>query len=138
MTGQGSRMPTPPSTSRRVLVAEDELLIALTIETELTDAGHLVVGPFSSCSDAERWLATDTPDVAVLDIQLSDGPCIELALDLQRRGVPFVVLTGNPLDYVAPVFAGAPIVEKPASLDRLAEIVSGLALGFPRHPDSNI
>ncbi|MBV9079447.1 MAG: hypothetical protein JO048_18435, partial [Methylobacteriaceae bacterium] len=74
----------------------------------------------------------------VLDIQLSDGPCIELALDLQRRGVPFVVLTGNPLDYVAPVFAGAPIVEKPASLDRLAEIVSGLALGFPRHPDSNI
>jgi len=78
-----------------LLIVEDDTVTAMTLEDELSVAGYRIVGSFVSCSAALTWLETAKPDAAVLDIRLSDGPCTELALELNRRRVPFVVYTGN-------------------------------------------
>ncbi len=77
-----------------VLVLEDEALIALNVQDELQDAGYEVAGPFSTCSAALEWLQTTTPDMAILDATLKDGPCREIALELSRREVPFLIYSG--------------------------------------------
>ena len=66
-----------------VLVLEDEALIALNLQDELQDAGYEVAGPFTTCAAALEWLQTETPDTAILDAALKDGPCREIALELE-------------------------------------------------------
>jgi DNA-binding response OmpR family regulator len=87
-------MPQPAKTSSLVLVLEDEALIALNVQDELQDAGYEVAGPFSACSAGLEWLQTATPDVAILDAALKDGSCHEIALELTRRKVPFLIYSG--------------------------------------------
>ncbi len=71
------------------------MITAMTLEDELSDAGYRVAASFVSCSAALTWLKSEKPDAAVLDIRLSDGLCTELAIELNRRSVPFVIYTGN-------------------------------------------
>lgn len=84
-----------PIQPKHVLLVEDNLIVALTLEDELEREGYWVFGPYSSCADALALLAEQTPDVAILDVELRDGPCTELAEELNRRNVPFIVFSGN-------------------------------------------
>jgi DNA-binding response OmpR family regulator len=70
---------------------EDEALIALDIEDQLQNAGLQVVGVFRSCKTALDWLEDHSPDIAILDIELSDGNFAAIAQLLHERNVPFVV-----------------------------------------------
>ena len=79
----------------RVLVAEDEGVIGIALEDALAEAGYAIAGPFSSCSRAEDWLKNATPDLALLDVWLQDGPCFDLARVLRGRAVPVVFLSGG-------------------------------------------
>jgi DNA-binding response OmpR family regulator len=83
--------PVMQTHSQTVMILEDEALIALDIEKLLDDAGFADVSVFGSCTGALAWLARNTPDVAVVDIFLRDGECIEVADILVERSVPFVV-----------------------------------------------
>jgi len=74
-----------------ILILEDEALIALDVETTLNDIEAGCVTSFASCADALKWLAENTPDIAIIDIFLRDGECMEVADILVERGVPFVV-----------------------------------------------
>jgi DNA-binding response OmpR family regulator len=78
-----------------VLVLEDEALIALNLQDDLQDVGYDVAGPFTTCGAAQEWLQTETPDTAILDAALKDGPCREVALELSRREVPFLIYSGH-------------------------------------------
>src|SRR3954467_6754360 len=78
-----------------VLLLEDEALIALNLQDELQDAGYRIAGPFTTCAAALAWLQTATPDTAILDAALKDGPCREIALELSRREVPFLIYSGH-------------------------------------------
>jgi DNA-binding response OmpR family regulator len=119
----------------RVLVAEDEAIVSMLIEHELGRAGLDMIGPFATCADVSRWLASDTPDIAVLDHELRDGPCTDVAIELRRRGVPFVALTGsNPAD-LPDLLRNAPRIPKPDSLERLAGLVAALLRGGPSRDD---
>ncbi len=112
-----------------MLVAEDEALVSMLIEEELSEAGFRVVGPFRTCAGASAWLERNTPDIATIDYQLADGPCTDLAAELRRRGVPFVLLTGLPPEDMPEPFRGAPMFQKPSSLDKLSETLAGLLPG---------
>jgi len=79
----------------RGLVVEDQVLIGLSIEAYLQDLGIDVGGPFQCEAEALRWLADGRPDFAIVDYALRDGPCLDLAAALSRRGVPFVVYSGH-------------------------------------------
>jgi CheY-like chemotaxis protein len=106
-----------------VLVVEDEPLIALDIEEMLTSAGCTVAAILDTCEAAEVWLASNSPDVAILDIQLKDGTCESVARTLHERSIPFVVHSGSEQsdDVLHPIFREGSWVAKPASQDELAE-----------------
>jgi DNA-binding response OmpR family regulator len=110
-----------------VLILEDETMIAMMIEDELVDAGYDVAGPFATCSGALSWLSSNTPDVAVLDTQLQDGSCRNIAVELRRRGIPFVVYSGATNTHMTEL-AGVPWVAKPAPgkalLDALTQAIT--------------
>lgn len=109
--------------NRRVLVAEDQLLISLMIEEELREVGLGVVGPFASCIEASEWLQSDTPDAAILDVDLRDGPCTALAEELTRRGVEFAVFSGNWQEEAPEAFSQARWFAKPSDLRQIIELL---------------
>jgi len=78
----------------RVLIAEDEFLIALDLESAFQDAGAQAVGPVRTLADALA-LPLDSFDAAVLDLELEDGFCYPFALKLLEAGIPFVLATGQ-------------------------------------------
>jgi DNA-binding response OmpR family regulator len=97
-----------------VLILEDEVLIGINLQDELQDAGFRVAGPFTTCAAALEWLQTATPDVAILDAALRDGPCREIALELNNRAVPFLIYSGYGEDQELPAaFHHVIWIEKP-------------------------
>ncbi len=108
-----------PLSGLRILVLDDEPMIALDIGVALEDAGAEVVGPFSSAADALARLATSDPDAridgAILDIDLGDHTDDPLAGQLVAFGIPFVFHTGKWLEMAELLDAyRAPTVHKPA------------------------
>jgi DNA-binding response OmpR family regulator len=105
-----------------VLVLEDEAIIAVDLQEELSDAGYRVAGPFTTCEAALAWLSSATPDAAILDTVLKDGPCREIALELARRGVPFLIYSGyQETPELMAEFGHVTWIEKPAPPSVLIE-----------------
>ncbi len=109
------------------MLVEDEALIALDLQDALQDAGYRIGGPFSTCSAALDWLRTFTPSVAILDAVVRDGPCREIAHELTRRAVPFLVYSGHREREGALAWGGAPWIEKPVGSSALVEACDRLA-----------
>ncbi len=86
---------TPPDLAgKRVLVVEDELLVAMLVEDMLADAGCVVVGPFPTVAEAVAAARTETVDVALLDVNVAGEQVFPVAHELEKRGVPFLFVTG--------------------------------------------
>jgi DNA-binding response OmpR family regulator len=113
-----------------VLILEDEALIALNLQDELQDAGHEVAGPFTACSAALEWLQTATPDAAILDATLNDGSCYRVAVELSRRGVPFLIYSGHEEDQqLLAEFHHLTWIEKPVPSEVLVQECQQLLVG---------
>ena len=98
----------------RVLVVEDDALLALDIARQLVDAGLEVVGPATSVTKALGLIGKIGCDVAVLDVNLGKETAEPVARELRLRGTPFVVLSGYSSEQHPPGFHGAPVLSKPA------------------------
>ena len=80
----------------RVLVVEDEALVAATISELLTEAEGVPVGPAASICEARRLIRDSASlDAALLDVNLSDGFVTPVLEALSARGIPTVVYTGG-------------------------------------------
>jgi DNA-binding response OmpR family regulator len=79
----------------RVLLVEDDALIALALEATLADAGCRIVGPFPSVAAALRAIAQEPVDCALLDVNLGGEMTFPVADALTAADVPFVWLTGH-------------------------------------------
>jgi DNA-binding response OmpR family regulator len=113
-----------------VLVLEDEALIGLNLRDDLQDAGYRVEGPFNTCAAALEWLHAATPDTAILDAALKDGPCREIALELTRREVPFLIYSGYHEDrQLLAEFPHTTWIEKPAPSSVLVGACQQLLVG---------
>ncbi|ANY77359.1 hypothetical protein BB934_03240 [Microvirga ossetica] len=113
-----------------VLVLEDEALIAFNLHDELQDAGYAVAGPFTTCSAALEWLQTGTPQTAILDAALKDGSCREIALELSRHGVPFLIYSGHHEDrQLLAEFHHVTWIEKPVPSAVLVQACQQLLVG---------
>lgn len=98
----------------RVLVVEDELLVALELETMVEGMGHSVLGPAPSIERALDLLAREQPDIAVLDVNLRGKRVTPVAEALQRRTIPFVLVTGYEQSQLEdPILQQAPRLGKP-------------------------
>jgi DNA-binding NtrC family response regulator len=87
-------MTGPRMAGTRVLVVEDEFLLAIALEDLLTDEGCIVIGPFARVSDALAAASGEKIDLAVLDVNVAGEKVFPVADVLDGRGVPFVLLTG--------------------------------------------
>jgi DNA-binding response OmpR family regulator len=116
----------------RVLIVEDEFLIALDYESGFRDAGAEIVGPLRKLAEA---LATplDSFDAAVLDAKLEDGFCYPFAMRLLEAGIPFVIATGRSRDDLPEELKGVPCLDKPLDAETLVHTLTARAavLGKP-------
>jgi DNA-binding response OmpR family regulator len=106
----------------RVLLVEDEPVIALDHADHLSGEGAEVVGPFAGSREAIRALGKRKVDVAVIDFVLSDRNSLELQEELKRRHVPFVVVTAYPRVLVRSE-RGQQVLMKPVSGEELCATV---------------
>jgi two-component sensor histidine kinase/CheY-like chemotaxis protein len=106
----------------RVLLVEDEALVAMMIQETLGELGFQIVGPVSTASEALSWARENHFDAAVLDINLGDGLVYTVAEVLEQRGVPFVFVTGYDVDSIDSGFTAIPILQKPIEREMLQRI----------------
>ena len=100
----------------KILVVEDDALIAMELEERLAELGHTVLGPAPSIADAETAMAKARPDAALLDANLAGQSSVPLGLKLHELGVPLAFCTGYDRVKDAPAaLASAPILTKPYS-----------------------
>jgi DNA-binding NtrC family response regulator len=78
----------------RILILEDDPLIALDLAAIVEDAGHEVIGLFDSLAEARRHLEEDI-EFALLDVDVSDGKSFEIASALSDRAIPFAFVSGS-------------------------------------------
>lgn len=98
---------------RRILVVEDEALVAMLIEDALAEVGALTLGPAASVAEALALLEAATPSAAVLDLNLAGENSLAVADRLVAAGVPFVIATGYGRDGVPARHAGVVVLPKP-------------------------
>ncbi len=101
------------SQARRVMVVEDELLVAMLIEDTLVDHGYVVVGPFSNVADALVAARDERIDLALLDVNLRGERVYPVAELLERRGIPFLLLSGYGSDAIPAACAHWEACSKP-------------------------
>ena len=105
---------------RRVLIAEDEFLLALELEAVLEQQGCVVLGPVSTVEGALALIDGQLLDGAVLDVNLRGRRVTPLAVALQERSVPFVLVTGYAERQLSePELRGQPRLDKPLDRENL-------------------
>ena len=112
---------------RRILVVEDEALIAMDLERIVRSAGCEVLGPVGRAEEALRLAAEERLDAAILDVRLRDSDCFAVADALARRRVPFVFVTGSAPAALPERFRGRPLIQKPYNAAKLAAMLGGKA-----------
>jgi CheY-like chemotaxis protein len=78
----------------RILIVEDEPLVAIDIASVLENFGYQIVGPAGTAAAALSLLASEGCDAAILDIRLGQETSQDVALELAQGGIPFVILSG--------------------------------------------
>lgn len=108
----------------KILVVEDDALIAMELEERLGEMGYAVLGPALSYEAAEKVIAEVRPDAALLDANLAGRSSTPLGVALAERGVPIAFCTGyDRIKDLPPALADALILTKPISD---AELIAGL------------
>ncbi|TPM29986.1 response regulator [Mesorhizobium sp. B2-3-4] len=107
----------------RILIVEDEWLIAADHAEHLRRAGCEVVGPVPSVEAALDSIAREQPDSALLDVQLNDETSYVLADTLREKGIPFAFVTGYGDSSLPPRFAKVAVLQKPTNQALLAAVV---------------
>lgn len=105
---------TQPLAGRRVLIVEDESLVAMLLETILEDMGCIPVGPASNIDDGMA-MATDGQDLdaALLDVNVAGRQVFPVAQALKDRGIPFVFSTGYGESGLPDEWRGQATLQKP-------------------------
>lgn len=110
---------------RRVLVVEDEYLLAEDACMELDRLGAVVMGPVPTVREALDLVAgTPAPDAAILDINLGGEMAFPVADALRARGIPFVFATGYDAEVIPEAYAAVPRIEKPLGLREVTEALA--------------
>jgi CheY-like chemotaxis protein len=124
-----------------ILVVEDDALLALDVEAILTSAGHSVLGPVASAAEALELVKENTPDLALVDLGLSEGP-VGAALArylLWRFSIHSIFITGNTQGATAHQDAALGLLRKPFTRkDLLSSIALAQAMMAGSVPTVNV
>ena len=115
----------PSLSGLKVLLLEDQLVIALDAEAMLQACGVGGVDTTATAAEALRTLVATQPDIAVLDVNLGSGNSFPVAEELRRRKIPFIFATGYGDHTIIPKsLADIPVVRKPYDPDALAAMMA--------------
>ena len=108
----------------RILVVEDEPLIAMLASDWLSDLDCEPVGPAASVAAALALVEKTELDGAILDVSLDGHDSFAVADALQARQVPFAFATGHGVGSIVERFRDAPTLAKPYDFERVREVVA--------------
>lgn len=104
----------------RVLVVEDEALIAMMVEDMLVEIGCVVAGSVADASGALAVVSSQPVDAVILDIHLADGESYGFADEMLQRGTPIVFCTGDSSSEIRRPYSSQPFITKPFGLEDLS------------------
>lgn len=110
--------------ARRVLIVEDEPLLAMNIEDMLTELGHLVVATATRVDKALTFAESSEFNFAVLDINLAGSNTFQVAAILRKRGIPFIFTSGYGADGLIDGYRGAHLLTKPFGPSELEHMIA--------------
>lgn len=125
---EGERGSEQANEQRRILLVEDEELIALELSAELARLGWAVVGPAATLAEAQALLSRHL-DAAVLDVNLRGRSVFPVAEQLERLHVPFVFCTGYEMADPDGRFRNVPVIRKPAHPAAVSAALADLLKG---------
>ena len=116
----------------RVLVVEDEMMVALLVREMLADFGYRVVGPIAQLDRAVETARKEAIDVALLDVNINGREVYPVATTLTDRGIPFVFVTGYGQAGLRPEFRACPTLQKPYRPEDLRDIIARVLVASGR------
>lgn len=116
----------------RVLVVEDEMLLAMLLQTTLQEAGYEVVGPVARLDRALQAALEEDISAALLDINLDGEMVYPVAEVLAQRGIPFAFVTGYDRESLPAHHGAAAILHKPFRAAPLLDMLAGMNGKRPR------
>jgi DNA-binding response OmpR family regulator len=141
----GTLMPlnNGPRHGGRVLVCDDNLLIADVVAEFLRECGFIPIGPVGRLESAMQMARERALDGAILDINLNGRPCFPICAILSARRIPFMFLTGYPQASIPVEYRWAPLIAKPFEPNEMKEALAdmlGLAEDWssPEHLGSGV
>jgi DNA-binding response OmpR family regulator len=111
----------------KILLVEDQLLIAMDAEAILNDHGYRFISTATNLDDARKLVELHDVTLAILDINLGTGTSFELAKELQAKDIPFAFASGYPSDEAEAHDLGhIPVISKPFGEKELIATVEAL------------
>ena len=110
----------------RILIVEDEMLIAMMLQDIVSDLGHQPVGPVMRLEPALDAALRDDFDLAILDLNLAGKQSFPIADRLLDRGIPFFFATGYGRDGLTEGYRDLPVVQKPYDAYQIALMLRDL------------
>lgn len=102
-----------PLSGRRILIVEDESLVAMLLEAVVEDLGAVPVGPASTVEEGVDLAGRETIDAALLDVNVAGQRVFPVARVLTERGTPFAFSTGYGESGLPEEWRGRPTIQKP-------------------------
>jgi len=100
---------------RKILLVEDNAIIAMDMELSLSEAGWRVIGPVATAQQAFDHIRDGLPDLAILDFNIRGGTSEEIALALMEESVPVVFLSGDNTTTQIESLKNCPVLSKPVA-----------------------
>ena len=122
-------MPQQVSEARRILIVEDEPLIAMMLEDFLLSLGHEVRATCDSVGEALEAVLAGDFDLAILDVNLKGESVWPVAAELRNRDIPFILASGGHVDPPPAEFASVPMIDKPYTIDRVTPALEAAFAG---------
>jgi CheY-like chemotaxis protein len=113
--------------AKRILIVEDEPLIAMMLEDFLDALDHRVAGTADNVAAALDLIGQGCCDGAIIDVNLRAGETSwPIADRLAEAGIPFVIATGGGGETIAEAHRGRPVLSKPFTMDAVGKALAGL------------
>jgi two-component sensor histidine kinase len=122
--GEATRSTSLEIVGNRILVVEDEPLVAMNLSTSLVELGFHVIGPYSTLAKAATAAVETEVDAALLDVNLSGKAVYPVADILASKNVPFAFITGYGTEALPSKYANAPVLQKPIDQSVLQNLLA--------------